>query len=189
MNKKINIGKTYNGVFTIPGLLIILASLLLVIAQLILISVESINSLNWNYIVFVTIAIPIGQILFIAQGGICVDEKIENLMLYYSYFGIKIGHWRKIEQYDSVRIKRSSENKNAYTRTGLHSLNYKTYDVILQGQKPENIKSFGAYDKALVFLHEVSMLTGLEEVDEIVLLKSSSLKRRKYYQSRRSLNA
>jgi hypothetical protein len=133
----------------------------------------------------VLIAFPIGQVLFIAQGGICVDDKIESLMLYYSYFGIKIGNWRKIKKYDYVRIKRSSEKKDTYTRTGLHSMNYKTYDVMLNGVNSLTIKSFGDYEKALIFLKKVSLLTGLEEVDEIVLLKSSSLKRRKLHKSRR----
>ena len=188
MIKKINIGKTYNGVLTIPGLLILLVSFIIGIAQIIIVTAESINSLDWNYFMFAIIGFPIGQVLFIAKGGLAVDEKKESLMLYYSYFGIKIGHWRKIQKYDSVRIKRASETKNVFTKTGFHSMSYKTYDVMLNGVTSEIIKSFGDYEMALIFLKKVADLTGLNGVDEIALLKSSSLKRRKFHKLRRKFN-
>ncbi len=173
MNKKLSLGKTYNGIFTIPGLIIELICFIVIAFQFL-------GAFDLFFLILSLILYPIGYIFFVSKGGVEYDNENKRIRIYHSYFGIICGSWKDFKDYESINIGRTSETKNGFTRSGYHSMNYKTYDVYLKGKNVEDflIKSYGDYEKSIELMLKMSELTELRAIDEIKLRRESSVKRR-----------
>jgi len=125
-----------------------------------------------NFLFFSSITFIIGAIVFLSLKGILLKEN--SIKIYFSFFGVKIGKWISINDYQylilsSVNMSgvKNSRSRSIPTRT-------KSFTIAIQGENLKRIEIYESinYKESQSKLKLINSILKIKSIDKIGIIKS-----------------
>lgn len=105
-------------------------------------------------------------VIIFYRSGIEFDLENKTVRTFNSYFGLKKGHWKSLNEFYALTIKRTRKGYRTVNRSGTSSVDTLNtrFEVLLMGKKAtDTIVLFDSKvkDDSLIFMHKWSNKIGL----------------------------
>ncbi len=128
---------------------------------------------------FFWIGIPLcyaGFCTFLSVKGVFIDPKKKEIKSYIDFFVFKLGEWKSLAPYNSIRLKSTLESQQMHSRGSSLNVQTKAYTLYFSapGQEKIEIKEFSEYTKARDTLHALASTLQIEAIDQYALAKAKA---------------